>query len=176
MVRSGLRALTRRRLEVQANALCVTGSGVFASLQTGEVFHLGPDGKRRWQVRLDAQAVSLLAFDNALLAVQQYQIPDVQDPNSDGELGQASPPDQFNLSRPGWPNLEAAGSVRKAVFSRTVALSLTDGAILSSVDTEVASLSNLCPAGTRIVFGGVRRGERVQAAAHYITAYDWVEQ
>ena len=66
--------------------------------------------------------------------------------------------------------------MRKAVFSRVVALSRENGAILSSVDTAVASLSNLCPAGANLVFGGVRRGQRTPAASHYITAYPWVEQ
>jgi outer membrane protein assembly factor BamB len=175
MVRSRLRKVTRRPLEVHCSALAVADDGLYASLQTGHVFHLSPAGQRQWAVKLDAPVVSMVVFDNALLAVQEYQIPDVQEQNKKGKFEQARPPDQFNLTPPAWPNLVPEKGVRKAMFSRVVALSRENGAILSSVDTEVASLSNLCPAGTNLVFGGVRRGQRFEAAAHYITAYNWVE-
>jgi outer membrane protein assembly factor BamB len=175
MQRSGLRQYTRQPLEIENTGVCVGDDGIYIGLQTGEVIHLSPEGSVLWKVRLDAEAVSMVLFDNALLAIQQYQIPDVQDAHGKGPP-QPDPADPFSLVKPNWGNLKPSKNVRHARFSRAVALSRSNGAILSGVDTAVTSLSNLCPAGGNIVFGGSRRGGPMQSGKHYITAYNWVEQ
>lgn len=174
MQRSGLRDVTPMPLDVLSTAVCVGNDGAYVSLQTGDVLHLSSAGKLLWKMRLEAPVVSMVLFDNALLASQQYQIPDVLEKNQ--TMPQTSSQDAFNLAKPNWSNLAPSKDVRHARFTRFAALSRSNGAMLSSVDTAVTSLSNLCPAGGMVVFGGSLRGKGALDKVHYITAYSWVEQ
>jgi outer membrane protein assembly factor BamB len=171
---AGLRRLTRQPLEVLSTGICVGDDGVYLSLQTGDVLHLSAEGKLLWKVRLDAPVAGMVLFDNALLAAQQYQVPDILEKGR--EMSQAVSQDAFNLRKPNWSNLTPSQNVRHARFTRFAALSRSNGAMLSTVDTAVTNLSNLCPAGSAVVFGGTRRGEGLRAQVNYITAYSWVEQ
>ncbi|MDQ3024239.1 MAG: PQQ-like beta-propeller repeat protein, partial [bacterium] len=172
--KTGLAKIGYRNIELRDTGYCIGPDGSYLSALNGHVLHFSPEGKLLWTAKLGTVMGTIVLFDNALLATQFFAHPITSDPRES---------DAFNQVVPEWKQVTPADTTKHAsgvipdrqAWCRISALDLRSGAMLSSMEPTTLANSNICPAGSKVIFGGFANGGSRRRTPKYISAYEWLE-